>query len=648
LASGKPQPDQDGVLTLRVAVPPRFWTVAAPRLTWTPGWTGVVAAAGVSAVTVATATSSAAGTPHAALALRVAIIGTFAGAAITAQRMRPGSRLGQILGATTLFCALWMLNGASWGPARAVGTVLSMVAPVVLAYVMLAYPSGRLQGAGNRILLGAAGGTLVAASLAAAAVAWHPALWPPLHGCAPSCPSDVFGLTLPGGAPRALRFLVAGSWLVLTAGTAVVVLKRGRRSAPRPIARALAPMRVAAVAAALVTGVLVARSIGPDPGDAVDTAFAALAVVIALVIVLGLALERLHVARALARLVGQLSEASGRDAQALIADAFGDPSLQILYRRPGSNQYLDAGGRSVILAPDLRDRCVTYVRRAGRPVVAVLYGADLADQDRFIHAAAAAALLRVEQARLHDNLESSMHELELSRRRLAESVQEERRRIERDLHDGVQQQVLGLRIKLDLATEMLEVDREEGERLLAAIGRQMDTVLDGVRSLARGIYPAVLHERGLPEAIRSAARATSVPTTVRASHVGRYPEQIEVAIYFSCLEALQNAAKHAGSRAAVVITLWEREGRVMFEVRDDGRGFDAESLGQGRGLTTMRDRLDAVGGSLIFISSPRKGTRIHGEAPIPRRGDDAPERDRLNGAPVVLVPRGSPAPHPQT
>jgi signal transduction histidine kinase len=623
-------------------------TVAAPRLIWTPVSTGMVAAVAVGAVTVATTTTAGVATPHAGLAARVAIIGAFAVAAITAQTTRMGSRLGQVLGAATLFCALWMLNVASWAPARAVGTLSSIVAPVVLAYVMLAYPTGRLRGWGERLLIAIAGGTLVVASLAAAAIAWHPKLWPPLHGCAPSCPNDVFGLVLPGGSPQALRFVVVGSWWVLWAATAALVLERGRGTTPLPIVRALLPMRVVAVAAAAVSGVLVGRSVGPDPGDAVDAAFAGIAILIALAIVLGLAMERLFVARALARLVAQLSDTPGRAVQALIADAFGDPSLQIVSRRPGSTRFVDAAGRWVSLPRESQERRVTYVRRGGRPVVAVVYDGALADQERYIQAAAAAALLRVEQARLHGDLETSMHELELSRRRLAESVQRERRRIERDLHDGVQQQVLGLRIKLDLATEMLEVDRQEGERLLAAIGRQMDTVLDGVRSLARGIYPAVLHERGLPEAIRSAARATAVPATVRASHVGRYPEPIEVAIYFSCLEALQNAAKHAGSRVAVVITLWERDGRVMFEVRDDGRGFDSESIEQGRGLTNMRDRLEAVGGTLIFISTPRKGTRIHGEAPISPLSTDGVPRRGVNGVPAGLGRRESPVPHPQT
>jgi signal transduction histidine kinase len=459
-----------------------------------------------------------------------------------------------------------------------------------------------------------------------------------------NCPDDVFGLSLPVGDPAVLRLLVVAGWLAVSVGTAWLMLQRGRRSTPVPIRRAVLPMRVVAVVAAGLSVFLVIRSNGRDIGDALDMAYAVIAVATPLAVMLGLALERLFLARAFARLVDELSVSPGSDAQGLIATALGDPSLQIVLRRLGSSEYVDAGGRPVSLPPAATDRTVSYVRRAGRPVAAVIYDADLADQENLIEAAAAATLLRVEQARLHDDLQASTHELELSRMRLARSVQRERRKIERDLHDGVQQQVLGLRLKLDLAAEAMELDPEEGERMLTAVGRQMDTVLDAVRSLARGIYPAVLHERGLPEAIRSAARAAAVPASVRASKVARYPEQIEVAVYFSCLEALQNAAKHAGARAAVTITLWERDGRIIFEVRDDGRGFDPESMERGRGLTTMRDRLEAVGGSLMFISTPRKGTRIRGEAPTTLADEDGDVRF-LRAAPRL---RGSTARPPRT
>jgi signal transduction histidine kinase len=603
--------------------------------------TALTAVAGGVVVALATALGGVPASAHRAIILRLAIIGGFAAAAIVAQTARSASRLGQVLGTVTLFCVVWMLNGASWSPAHAVGVVASAAAPVVIAYVMLAQPSGGLRRSAQRLLIGISGGTLVAASLAALAADHYSLLGASAHGCTVNCPDDVFGLSLPGGGPAVLRLLVVGAWLVLSVGTAGLMLERGRRPTPVPIRRAVLPMCVVAVVAAGVTVFLVIRSHWRDVGDTLDAASAAIAVATPLAVMLGLALERLFLARALAWLVDELSVSPGPDAQGLIATALGDPSLQIVSRRLGSSEYVDAAGRPVALPPTRADRSVTYVRRAGRPMAAVIYDAELGDQETLIEAAAAATLLRVEQSRLHADLQASTRELELSRMRLARSVQRERRKIERDLHDGVQQQVLGLRLKLDLAAEMLEHDPDEGERMLGAVGRQMDTVLDGVRSLARGIYPAVLHERGLPEAIRSAARVASVPVSVRASKVARYPEQIEVAVYFSCLEALQNAAKHAGSRAVVTITLWERDGRVIFEVRDDGRGFDPESMERGRGLTTMRDRLEAVGGSLMFISTPRKGTRIRGEAPtvLPAEGGD------VTSVPTVPHRRGSAA-HP--
>jgi signal transduction histidine kinase len=614
------------------------------RRRWTPVATAVTGVAGGVAVALATAVNGAPASAHFAIILRLAIIAAVAAAAIAAQTARAGSRLGQLLGTITLFCVLWMLNGASWGPAHAVGVVLSATAPVVIAYLMLAHPSGRLHRRPERLLIAGAGGTLVAGSLAALAITHYPALGSSAADCAGNCANDVFGFSLPSGNPGALRFLVMLSLLVLAVGTAGLALNRGRLPSPLPIQRAYLPMRFVAVAAALLAAFLVSHTNGRDVGSALDTAYAAIVLLTALAVLLGLALERLFLARALAWLVDQLSVSPGRDAQGLVTGAIGDPSLQIVSRRLGSSEYVDAGGRPVAWALLPKDRCVTYVQRAGRPVAAVIYDAELADQERLIQAAAAAALLRVEQARLHADLQASTRELALSRRRLADSVQRERRRIERDLHDGVQQEVLGLRLKLDLATEMLDTDPEEGERLLGAVGRQMDTVLDEVRSLARGIYPAILHEHGLPEAIRSAARIATVPASVRASKVARYPEQIEVAVYFSCLEALENASKHAGSRAAVVITLWERDGRIIFEVRDDGRGFDPESMERGRGLTNMRDRLEAVGGSLMFLSTPGKGVRIRGEAPTVARAEDA----EITAPRAGPGRRGSPARPPRT
>jgi signal transduction histidine kinase len=200
--------------------------------------------------------------------------------------------------------------------------------------------------------------------------------------------------------------------------------------------------------------------------------------------------------------------------------------------------------------------------------------------------------------------------------RLVETAHAERRRIERDLHDSVQQHLVGLRIKLDLAVETMHDDPETGERQLASVGRQLDEVLQTLRSLARGIYPNVLHERGLPEAIKSVARSSPMPVRVHATHFGRFPEDIEVAIYFYCLEALQNVAKHGGADVSAIVSLTEGRGEVTLEVRDNGPGFDLEAVRAGSGLVNMRDRIDAVGGRLKISSAPGRGTIVRAIVPM--------------------------------
>jgi signal transduction histidine kinase len=203
-----------------------------------------------------------------------------------------------------------------------------------------------------------------------------------------------------------------------------------------------------------------------------------------------------------------------------------------------------------------------------------------------------------------------------SRARLVEAALAERRRLERDLHDGVQQDLVGIRIKLDLVASAVRADRAEAEQLLRALGEQLDDALRNLRAFAHGIYPVVLRERGLPDALRSAALNVAAPVSVRAFDVGRHAEAIEVAVYFCCLEALQNATKHAGPEVPVTIKLSERRGSLRFEVRDIGCGFDLSSSAGGNGLLNMRDRIEAIGGRLVIGSVPGLGTSVKGSVPV--------------------------------
>ena len=205
-----------------------------------------------------------------------------------------------------------------------------------------------------------------------------------------------------------------------------------------------------------------------------------------------------------------------------------------------------------------------------------------------------------------------------SRARIQSAADDERRRIERDLHDGAQQRLVALRIKLELAAE--RTDRGDaggaaGAAMLRALGEDVEQALDEVRSLARGIYPAPLADRGLVEGLRAAALRNPLPTTVLAAGVGRHPREIESAAYFCCLEALQNVAKHAAGATAAVIEVRD-DGVLRLQVRDDGAGFDPGDVDGGSGITNMRDRLAAVGGELQLSSEPGRGTVVTGTIPL--------------------------------
>jgi signal transduction histidine kinase len=224
------------------------------------------------------------------------------------------------------------------------------------------------------------------------------------------------------------------------------------------------------------------------------------------------------------------------------------------------------------------------------------------------------ALLMVINKRLAAEVEASLQEVRRSRERILTVADEERRRIERDLHDGAQQRLVALQIKLELASERSARAQLPDAELLHQFGEDVGEALDEVRSLAAGVYPPLLVDCGLDEALRSVARRSPTPVSVTAQGLRRFPRQVEAVVYFCCLEALQNAAKHAGARAVSIVVSDARD--LRFEVRDDGCGFDVDNDDLGHGLTNIRDRLGAVGGALLVESRPGSGTRVAGTIPL--------------------------------
>src|SRR4029077_823124 len=216
-----------------------------------------------------------------------------------------------------------------------------------------------------------------------------------------------------------------------------------------------------------------------------------------------------------------------------------------------------------------------------------------------------------------DEVRRQADELRASRARIVEAGDAQRRRIERDLHDCAQQHLVALAVSVNLVRQIADTDPDAAKAMLEQIGSELQDAVQELRNLAHGIYPPLLMDRGLGEALSAAAGRAALPTGVEAQGIGRYPQAVEAAVYFCCLEALQNAAKHAGPGAQAMITVREDEGALLFEVRDDAAGFAlATGAHHGHGFVNMSDRVGAIGGSIAVESGPGRGTAIRGRIPL--------------------------------
>jgi signal transduction histidine kinase len=211
-------------------------------------------------------------------------------------------------------------------------------------------------------------------------------------------------------------------------------------------------------------------------------------------------------------------------------------------------------------------------------------------------------------------LERQADELRASRARIVAAADAERRRIERDLHDGAQQYLVGLAANLRAAQDLIDSDPAKASAILEELSGTVGHAMQEFRDLSHGIYPPLLQDRGLGEALANAARGLPIPARVDPDAIRRYEPAVEATIYFCCLEALQNAAKHGGESAAVRV--WEQNGDIRFEVSDDGPGIDPARVAAGAGLTNMRDRVGAIGGSVEIGPGDGGGTAVRGAIPL--------------------------------
>jgi signal transduction histidine kinase len=437
---------------------------------------------------------------------------------------------------------------------------------------------------------------------------------PAKDGC-DGCPNNVLLIE----HNETVANVASGVVNVIGIGVLVAVLisliRRWRRAA-RPERRLYAPVYAAGVALMIaVIGQLGVQTAGSE-GTALSVLFILSVIPLALVPYLFLASfvhARMAQGGAVGELMSRLSAAprSGQVRDAL-ADALEDQSLELVFWLPERGVYVDARGQEYELPEDDPTRAITKVERDGECVAAIVHDPALPQMRGHAEAVGAAAALAIENERLDAELRAKIGELRSSRERMLQIGLEERRRLERDLHDGAQQRLVAMALNIRIARAKLNEDPLAAEQLLASAGSELDSALEELRELARGIHPAVLTDRGLATALETLASRAPVPVELGALPADRLPEAVELAAYFVVAEALTNVAKYAGASHATVQV--ERDnGRVVVEVADDGVG--GADPGRGSGLRGLADRLAVLEGRLEVESDRGQGTTVTARIP---------------------------------
>jgi signal transduction histidine kinase len=528
---------------------------------------------------------------------------SFVGTGLYAWRRRPDSRFGALM---TLLGFCWFftpLAGADQPVVFAFGLVLGALWGPVLAHILLSFPTGRLQTRGQRRLLIAAYVLVPLAPVPAFLVSASE----DFTECDDECPRNLLLITRDEQLSETLFAAGSAVVTVLSALLFWMLAAKWRAAGPRG-RRSLAPL-LAAGATSLVLVVAYFATRAPAILTLAFVSFAAAP----FAFLAGLARADVSGSRAVRSLVARLADLPERgDLRDALARALGDPALSLAFWVPEERRYVDASGAPADLpADDDPTRAVTEVEHDGRRVAAIVHDRDLVEDAATVRAAGAATALLLENRRLEAELRAHIVELRASRTRLVEVGDTERRRLERNLHDGAQARLVALALHLTLARRSFE----DGSPTAVLIDASVDEVrqsLDELRELAHGIHPAVLSERGLVPAVRSLVVRAPLPVELVGESGGRLPAAVETAAYFVISEALTNVAKYAKADHATV-RMERVDGRLLLEVSDDGvGGADATA---GSGLRGLSDRVAALDGMLDVVSPPGGGTRLRAQLP---------------------------------
>jgi signal transduction histidine kinase len=536
------------------------------------------------------------------LYLGVALVWGFVGVGSFAWLRRPENGTGRLMvlvGVTVAFNGLQLFDSPAL---LAIGLLFDTVSVAVLIHLLLAFPSGRLEGRPARLT--------VAFAYSAAALQLPALLVTPCERCPdgdnPWLLADSKVLQAVIGIPQGL--------LVLTAiGTTVVLLLYRWRTSNHVQRRGLTPVLLLG-AVILVLGVATAVAVALEPeaersGDALQVAFFACFALLPAAFLLGLLRTHFFRTATISRVIERLTLDPHAVRDALAAE-LGDPDLAVAHWVP-ERGYVDRDGHA-LPAPG-PGRAVTEIDHEGRRVGALVHDAALNEAPELLRDAAAAAALALENARLEVELRARLEALRASRARLVEKGDEERRRLGRDLHDGAQQRLVALMIELQLARERFDSDPAGARELVDSAFANAQAAVGELRDLAAGIHPAVLSQRGLDAALESLASRAPVPVELASELTERLPSPVETAAYFVVAEALTNVAKYAGATHARVEVRRENSHAVI-DVRDDGvGGADAAA---GSGLRGLGDRVGALDGTLEVESPKGAGTLVRARFPL--------------------------------
>lgn len=541
----------------------------------------------------------------------VGVAWSFVASGLVAWQLRPGNAIGPVMVGTGF---LQLGTGLAWSQNPVLFLISHLLHLAVFAsvtFVLLAFPNGQLGTTLNRGIFTAA--VLVVLPLN---LAWLVFGGQPWHGMACSgCPEPLLLVTDDADVRSLILWTQEAVGLLVAISATAILLRRWRRASAH-LRFAIAPVlwigAVALVVLLLYLLYLLSFPASSPLGQAPWVAVNAVVAAVPIAFLIGVARTRL--ARTV--VADLVVEMRGADEPLVLRDslarALHDPSVAVAYWLEDAGRYVDTVGRAVDLPGPGEARAVTLIEREGRRVAALTHDPALGDNQQLVESVCAAAALQIDNERLQAELRARIDEVEASRTRIVEAAMSERRRIERDLHDGTQQRLVAVGMSLGLAEAKVAAEPQGALTLVREARGRLAEALEELRALSQGIHPGILTERGLPAALDEMRERVDLPVELNVSIAGRLPEQVEEALYYVVSEGLNNALKHAhASRATVHVD--RVDDVALARVSDDGSGGADER--RGTGLRGLRDRVEALGGQLSVASPLFEGTVLEAQIP---------------------------------